>query len=228
MPAALGPPSPASYLLPIRIGSLMFRDERSMSEDEAREGRRVFRKTLNFYHDRVTESIGEDPGCGVRDEISHEEHEKYRLAGGTEDHSGFRARRARERESRDRVTDDNFVLLAYNGDKPVGGALFHAVQLLQRVGANVDYRAYCTVLTRPDGRGVRLLRWLLDNRHAARRDDGTLFSMGLKILDFPVQDARNRWRSTLPHADKYTTDLRDYITWGKTAEYRYPIRARRP
>ncbi|KKN34445.1 hypothetical protein LCGC14_0793440, partial [marine sediment metagenome] len=32
------------HLLPIRVGSLSFRDERSMSREQAREGRRVFRK----------------------------------------------------------------------------------------------------------------------------------------------------------------------------------------
>ncbi len=217
-----------SYLLPIRIDELVFRDERGMTAEEAAPGRKKFRKIFNFYHDRVAETIGEDPGCGVRDEVSRAQHEKYRLAGGAEDHSGFRARREQERKSRDRVTDENFAMLAYNDGKPVGGALFHAVQLIRRVGTNVDYRCFCTVLTRPDGLGVPLLRWLLDNHHDARRRDGTLFSMRLQILDFPVHDARNRWRSTLPHAGKYMADLREYVTWGKTTEYRYPIRARRP
>ena len=209
------------HLLPIRIGTLTFRDERSMSEDEARYGRRVFRNVLNFYHARVAETIGEDPGCGVRDE----EWQRYAQTGSSEKRSAFIQRREEERRSKDRVTRENFVMLAFENERPVGGALFHAVELLSRVGANVDYRAYCTVLTRPDGLGVGLLRWLLDNRHDARRDDGTLMSMQLRTLDFPFNDVRNRWRSDLPHARKYTDELSEYLLWGDTPEYRYPIRA---
>ncbi len=131
-------------------------------------------------------------------------------------------RRREERRSKDRVTQENFIMLAYEDAKPVGGALFHAVHLFNRVGVNVDYRTYCTVLTRPDGLGVELLRWLLDHRHDARRDDGTLVSMRMQVLDFPVHDVRNRWRSDLPHAQKYMKALGKYVEWGETPEYRYP------
>ncbi len=227
MPAALRPPPPRPYLLPIRIGTLLFRDERNMTEDEALEGHRVFRKIFNFYHDRVAETIGEDPGCGVRDEVWREAHEKYRLAGGGEDRSAYRMRRETERKSRDRVTDNNFAMYAYEDGQPVGGALFHAVKIMNRVGANVDYRSFVTVLTRPDGLGAGLLRWLLDNRHDARRDDGTLMSMNLRVLDFPVNDVRNRWRSDLPHARRYMKDLGTYVEWDETPEYRYPLWAMR-
>ncbi|KKM01863.1 hypothetical protein LCGC14_1790200, partial [marine sediment metagenome] len=202
-------------------GSLSFRDERSMSREQAREGRRVFRKVFNFYHDRVAETIGEDPGCGIRDEI----YDRYRAAGGREGNSEFRLKREKARRPRDRVTDNNFVLLAYEDEKPVGGAMLHAVKLIDRVGANVDYRAYCTVLTRPEGLGMDLLRWLLDNRHDARRDDGTLLSMRLTVLDFPIYDVRNRWRSDLPHADEYMKALGTYVDWGETSGYRYPLQA---
>ncbi len=221
MPADLRPTLQQPYLLPIRIGSIMFRDERSMSEDDASEGRLIFRKIYNDYHDLVAESIGEDPGCGIRDEI----YDRYREAGGEEGRSEFVGKREEARKSRDRVTDNNFVMIAYDDDKPVGGALFHAVQLLGRVAVNIDYRAYCTVLTQPDGLGVGLLKWLLDHRHDARSEDGTLISMRMKILDFPAHDARNRWRSDLPWAAKYLDDLGGYVNWGQTTEYRYPIRA---
>jgi hypothetical protein len=208
------------YLLPIRIGSLSFRDDRSMSEDKTREGRHVFRKISNFYHDLVAEKIGEDPGCGIRDEI----YDRYRKAGGREGHSEFLIKREGARKPRDRVTQENFVMLAYQDKKPVGGALFHAVKLIDRVGDNVDYRAYCTVLTRPAGLGMGLLRWLLDNRHDARQKDGTIISMQMKVLDFPIQDIRNRWRSDLPFG-RYVRDLGSYVEWGETPEYRFPLRA---
>ncbi|KKL94549.1 hypothetical protein LCGC14_1863580, partial [marine sediment metagenome] len=201
-------------------GSLSFRDERSMSREQAREGRRVFRKASNFYHDLVAERIGEDPGCGIRDEI----YERYRAAGGREGNSEFRLKREKARRSRDRVTDNNFVLLAYEDKKPVGGAMLHAVKLIDRVGVNVDYRAYCTVLTRPQGLGMDLLRWLLEHRHDARQDDGTIVSMQMRVLDFPIQDIRNRWRSNLPFG-KYVLGLGGYVDWGETPEYRYPLRA---
>ncbi len=208
------------YLLPIRIGSVSFRDDRSMSEGAARQGRRAFHKIYNFYHDLVAEKIGQDPGCGIRDEI----YERYRKTGGREGHSEFLLKREGARKSRDRVTQENFVMMAYEDRKLVGGALFHAVKLMGRVDDIVDYRAYCTVMTQPQGLGMGLLRWLLDNRHDARQDDGTIVSMQLKVLDFPIQDIRNRWRSDLPFG-KYVRDLGGYVDWGETPEYRYPLRA---
>lgn len=218
-----------SYLLPIRIGSIIFRDERGMTEEQAAPGRKRYRKIFNANHNRMRKEIGEDPGCGIRDEI----YERYRKEGGHEGYSEFLSKREPARKSRDRVTDINFLMLAYNRltdgkELPVGGALFHAVQIIDRVAVNIDYRTYCTVITRPDGLGMGLLRWLLDHRHDARADDGTIVSMRLTVLDFPVNDARNRWRSNLPHTQKYVEELGDYIEWGKTTEYRYPIRARKP
>ncbi len=223
MPAELGPPTSSPYLLPIHIGAITFRDERSMTEEQAAPGRQQYRKIFNENHDRMRKEIGEDPGCGVRDEI----YDRYREKGGREGHSEFLSKREPARKSRDRVTGINFLMLAYDGEKPVGAALFHAVQLLRSVGANIDYRTYCTVITRPDGLGMGLLRWLLDHRHDARADNGTIVSMRMTVLDFPVNDARNRWRSNLPHTQKYVEELGNYVEWGETSEYRYPLWALR-
>ncbi len=213
------------YLFPITIGNTRYVDTRSRHA-EVPAGRREFRKQFDRLQDAVLAVTGDDPGCGVRHKEAKKAFRQYRARGGTQDFSAFESELVAARAQRESTTDEVFIMAAYTDDVPVGGVIFQGVALTGRRAATIRYRAYVAFAAEPMSLGAPLLRRLLTTAQPGRTADGCMALFRLEVLDFPVLNVRNRWRSDLPIVPVVLSEIEELVEWADADGYRYPVRAR--
>tara|TARA_R110000751_G_scaffold5489_1_gene24987 strand:+ start:1260 stop:1943 length:684 start_codon:yes stop_codon:yes gene_type:complete len=145
---------------------------------------------------------GIEPGCSeLRESVAIKEHA---LSGGGKDFVKWRREREAFRRPLDPITDLNITMLARTDDNPVGGVLMYSINSLGvRPDGVTEIEAYCGPFTENPEHTIDFMLYLLDNQITGRNINNEPTTYQLVKWNFPVNDARNRWFTDRPLAQRW-------------------------